>query len=191
MSDQVPDSVEGAAPADGKPATPTAPPPSKPVLKWHEAKKTKRDLLCLAVTNEGWDFLQKEGGMAETIVTEAEYDAAIERARDIWSSCLRMVKRPSNAVVLAHPKELVAMIIRRPTATEAEALTKTIRDEALSEEATTAKLRDDLMLRSLWPKEATEPMAHILEDSPLSFLSVFPAMVQEAAGSDAFAKKTG
>lgn len=180
---------EGGGPAEGKNTLP--PPLRRPLMEWYREKKDKRDLLCIAVLNRGWDFQQNPGSMTETELTEAEYLSAIEEARAIHRECLTKVKRPTACVVLAHPKLLIAVIIRRPTPTEAETLLRIMKDESISEEETIARCRDDLVRRTLWPREGSEPMAYMMEDCPLAFTQVFPSMVQEASGHEAFAKRRG
>lgn len=178
---------EEESPAEGK----TAQPPTRTLLEWYAEKKDKRDLLCIAVLNRGWDFLQNRGSMTETVLTEAEYSAAIDEAREIYGECLKKVKRASACVVLAHPKLLLAVIIRRPTSAEAEILVGIMADEAISAAETMARCRDDLVRRLLWPREGSEPMAYMMEDCPLAFTQVFPAMVQEAGGHSEFSKRRG
>lgn len=173
------------------PLPPKPPLPTKPVLEWYGAAKDKRDLLCIAALNRGWDFRQEPGSMAETECTEAEYAEAIAEARATYGAALRKVKRPSACVVLAHPKLLLACIIRRPDGAEAENLLRIMKDPSVSEEETVVRLRDDFVRRLLWPAEGSEQLARVMEEAPLAFNQVFPAMVQEAAGSTEFAKKRG
>lgn len=168
----------------------TAPAPTKPLLEWYRLKKEKRDLLCLATTLRGWNYSQEPNTMAETILTEAEYDAAIAEVRDIHRKLVTMTKPASSVVVACHPALLIGCIFKRPTKVETDRLTAIIGDDSINAEDTKIHLANDFVQRCLWPEKGSEAMAQIMETAPFCIYIFFPQKVLESTGADRIASKS-
>lgn len=176
---------EPTTPPNAKEAAPV----EKTLLTWHSDKKTKRDLLAIAVTLRGWDPEQTPGSLDETTLTEAEFLAAIEDAKKIYADALKDAGRPTRMKVLVHDKVLLATIIKRPTQAVADKMVKVMQDDETSEEETLAQLRSTLTQHILWPKEGSEPFAFVMEVMPIAFGHVFPKMLLNTLGADTLGTK--
>lgn len=178
--------------ADAPPTPPTTKKPDdaalrRPVLDWHARKNGKRDILCIAALSRGWDYRQEPRTIGEVILTEPEYDAAMAEATTIWEAARKTGGR--RAIILAHPKSLLAIVVKRPTGAECDRIVSIMQDDKLSEDETAAALRDDMVQRMLWPLQGSDAMAALMEDAPMAFGHIFPKMLLSYCGADTQAAK--
>lgn len=188
-----------ASPTPPPQPTPAAPKPGtqehvdatlcKPILYWHRQLETKRDLLCLAVVMRSWNFIQEENTTLEDEVTKNDYLAAIEAAKQLIADTK---KKEPRAVVMAHPSSLIAVMVKKPSRSEAEFLMKVLSDLTVDAEQTKQQVNGFFVNSLVWPAQASEAMAYLIEECPMAVESVFPDMMYEIAGADrSRAKKRG
>lgn len=176
---------------DETPDTQPPPAPKKPLLEWHDQKKTKRDILCLAVVDNMWDFRQEANTYGETLLTEAEFDAAIAKVTKMYEDLLvkHGAKRPSQLPILTHHALLLAMVVKRPSKAEADRLFGYLRDENLGAEQTELQFQADLVKRAVFPEANTPHMAYLIEEAPGALFHVFPKYLLEICGADRISSK--
>lgn len=103
---------------------------SKSVAEWAESKKTDRWLLCLAVTAQAW--LPEQEDDAQDYLTEAEYDAAIDAAKQAHEKAKREYGRERVRTVL-HDTLYIGFVVRRFGANELASMQRTIDDKPAKE----------------------------------------------------------
>ncbi len=174
--------------------TPTLePPPIKAILEWQAKKKVLRDYLCLAATLRCWDPRQDEGSIDEDFVTEADFDKAIEEAKGLVLKYRQTnqqlgITRPKQVAVFAHPEQLIAIIVRKPTAQELAALMKLRRDGDLTPEQVQEHFTGDLVQRTLWPTNGSLEMARLIDEEPAALKYAFTNMLLETVGASGLAQ---
>lgn len=185
--------AEYTPPGEAQGKTNDAPPPPerKPLLTWHEAKKTKRDVLCLAVVDNMWDFRQEPNTFGETLLTEAEFDAAILKVTRMYEGLMAEhgATRPSQLPILMHHSLLLAMVVRRPKKAEMDQLYGALRDDKLPKGETEIRFQADLVGRAVFPKSGTAHMAYLMEEAPAALFHVFPQQLFELMGADRISSK--
>ena len=156
-----------------------------PIIHWYRKKNLQRDLLCLAAVLHKWDPLQEPGSMDETLLTEAEFDDCMAKAKALYQSACEEAKgKKKRARVLANEKQLIAVIVTKPSLTELDALSAMADDDSMTAKHYKESIRGLFTSNCVWPKQATQEMAWIMEESPASFGSLFPAAMMGLAGGD-------
>lgn len=173
----VPDSTNGNGSAANEAGS--RPVGSRTILAWAEEKKTPDTLLSLAAVAAGWDGEQDD----QTVVTEVEYQIAIDKASEIIAKCAAEAgERPNSRVkrikVLAHPTLMIAVVVKRLNEIQAKKLLSDIRsdDKMIADNAAVEAFRKAI----LWPSR--DVIADLAEMYPIAIDEVMPTQLVRAAG---------
>lgn len=150
-----------------------------PVLMWQADKDTLRDVLCLAAAGSMWDPLQEPNTMSETLVTEEEYLAAIHAAEEVIEEAKKRAPRPK---ILCHPQLLTAIVIKKLTVVECDAMLATMNDEDKVGGEKSTYLRTVLREKTLWPSPTSPQYEFIVSEVPTAFNHTYPMALMETLG---------
>lgn len=160
-------------------------PARKTVEEWAQLKETKRWLLCLAATFAGW--LPEQEDDAQDEVTETEFDAAVEAAREAYERCEGSNQRVEGARergtvrAICHPSAFAGVIVRRLPPTEVKAMQKALGKQKTDEDAG-GSLGDYFKGVVLWPEP--KHVERLRQRMPQAVEIVLPMRWLQSLGAD-------